>query len=453
MPLFYRRKETALQLYMKLLNCNCQLSTTLTPIDPEVVEGGNVTFVCTMSGAVLYVNWRLDVNASVSYSPVVVEENGKCALGSTTSILSNTTKYSYHCNHTVYQLTVKNVQRSEHQRRWSCVHPDLLIVPISTIKVRVSSVSITTTQNTVGVLENTTVEFTCQTSAARPNASVSWYKVESGVTSQINQNIATNITDDDFSITISTLKLVPYIQQNSLQIFCNADNAVNTSPIESSRKTLNVLCSPRPRDGIQQNTSSEMNQTSAFTFYAVANPFPNFTWWKSLKGAWTQLQTHNRYSILSFDLQSFLIIHEIRLEDFTSYKLVAENSIGRIEQIYFLNQYENSPCDDNTSLSAVIGYSVGIASGCIVLTFLSVFLIWRFCLKRADSNNPAIQESGTTNTETTAAETGFHNSISVTNYEPLERGHRNAPSTYSALDTSPPDHVQDNTEYENMNLQ
>ncbi|KAL4229545.1 hypothetical protein ACF0H5_012584 [Mactra antiquata] len=50
--------------------------------------------------------------------------------------------------------------------------------------------------------------------------------------------------------------------------------------------------------------------------------------------------------------------------------------------IRVLGHSESAPCDDNISISAVIGYSVGITSGCFVLTFLSVFLIWRFRLKR-----------------------------------------------------------------------
>ncbi|KAL4229491.1 glomerular basement membrane development [Mactra antiquata] len=227
-----------------VLYCNCQ-TTTLTPIDPEVIEGDDVTFVCTVvSGTVDFVNWQVAVNASTSYVTPMAVPNGACAVSQTTSILTNKAKYSYECNSTVYQVTVKNVQRSQHNVTWSCFPQGQASGPTSTINVQfpVSSVSITpASTDVVDVEENTGVVFTCQTSEARPNASVTWYKVESGVTAPISQNITTSTTYEDFSVTTSILRFVPSTPQNGLQIFCKAKNSVNISPEESSRQTLNVL--------------------------------------------------------------------------------------------------------------------------------------------------------------------------------------------------------------------
>ncbi|KAL4229489.1 Immunoglobulin C1-set domain [Mactra antiquata] len=231
--------RTELTNHMCYTNC---LTTTLTPVDPEIVEGNDVTFVCTVSAAVNFVTWKLDVNETTSFTVPMGVRNGACTLSPQNAYLSDTTKYWYNCSNTVYQVTVKNVQKDEHNYRWSCLPKDHSSGPNSTIKVKVpvSSVSITPT-SPKDVIENTAIEFTCQTSPARPNAKVTWYKEESGIPSLINQTITSNTADDDFSVTTSTLKFVPSRQQNGIKIFCKAENAANKSPKESNKKTLNVL--------------------------------------------------------------------------------------------------------------------------------------------------------------------------------------------------------------------
>ncbi|KAL4228036.1 hypothetical protein ACF0H5_013474 [Mactra antiquata] len=181
------------------------------------------------------------VNATTSYTVAMGIHNGQCAISPSTSILSDTSKYFYDCKRSVYTVTVKNVQRDEHNHKWSCFPGNQVSGPTSTIHVQfpVASVSIAPTQSRMDVMENTVVLFRCR-ATAHPDASVTWYKVESEETSLINHNTTTN-TDDGLSVTTSILSFVPTRQQHGVQIFCKARNAANKKSVVSSRKILNVL--------------------------------------------------------------------------------------------------------------------------------------------------------------------------------------------------------------------
>ncbi|KAL4240005.1 hypothetical protein ACF0H5_000800 [Mactra antiquata] len=116
------------------------------------------------------------------------------------------------------------------------------------VKVPVSTVSINPKQDIINIKENETEAFTCKTSETRPYASVTWYKVESGVTSQVNETKyhTSSLIDKhkDFGVTKSKITFALSRQQNGIKIFCEANNTVNTSPIRSSEKILNVLYPP-----------------------------------------------------------------------------------------------------------------------------------------------------------------------------------------------------------------
>ncbi|KAL4221073.1 hypothetical protein ACF0H5_019335 [Mactra antiquata] len=102
----------------------------------------------------------------------------------------------------------------------------------------------TPSDNKIDVTENTAVKFTCTTSTSRPAASVYWYIHSNGNSNnitQITENITTMTDYNELSVITSTLRFVPGRQHNNMKIFCSANNSVNTSPVMSNKKLLNVL--------------------------------------------------------------------------------------------------------------------------------------------------------------------------------------------------------------------
>ncbi|KAL4229421.1 hypothetical protein ACF0H5_012459 [Mactra antiquata] len=262
-------KFSGFVMVFQVLYSNC-LNITLTPVDPEVTEGNNVTFVCTVSGTVEYVTWSVN-NATHPKQPSTVSmaHRASCTLSPPTAFLSNKNKYSYDCNSTVYQVTEKNIQRSEHSDTWSCILHGESSGPYSTIKVQgpVQYVTLTPEENTANVEENTTIVFTCITSGARPKASVTWYTEKSGET-QINENCTSNTTDDDFSVTTSTLRFVPFRKQQGVKIYCNAENQHNKVAEKSEHEVeVNVLFPPVVGElrNFTMEKGSELNISCPYT--------------------------------------------------------------------------------------------------------------------------------------------------------------------------------------------
>ncbi|KAL4221134.1 hypothetical protein ACF0H5_019393 [Mactra antiquata] len=175
-------------------------------------------------------------------------------------------------------------------------------------------------------MEIKVTEFTCTTSTARPAASVYWYIHSNGNSSdrtQITENITTTTDYDDLSITTSILRFVATRLHNIKQIYCRANNSVNTSQVRPDIKillnvlypanvtsftvegftnqsvTVNVhqtvsficvadsnttaitsLSYPRVASVIETNVTSEENNTITIVFNVIAYPPPTFTSWQ-----------------------------------------------------------------------------------------------------------------------------------------------------------------------------
>ncbi|KAL4239930.1 hypothetical protein ACF0H5_000727 [Mactra antiquata] len=298
----------------EFLYCNCL--TILKPIDAEVIEGNNITLECkVLSANVNTIRWSEEFKGVTAFLEASGTK-GPCDIPRAFQYFASFTwKYSFYCAHPVYRVTIKNIKRAEHNTEWSCFRPGDFSGPVSTIKVQVpvSSVSVSPPQDMIDIKENTAIEFTCKTSEARPKATVTWYKVKSGVTSHIDQNITSSTTNDEFSITTSTLRFVPSRQHNGVRIFCQVSNVANTSPVQSSETTFNVLLpvssvsiSPsKDTIDIKENTAIEFTcQTSE------ARPHATVTWYKVKSGVTSHIDqnitsstTYDEFSITTSTLR------------------------------------------------------------------------------------------------------------------------------------------------------
>ncbi|KAL4221076.1 hypothetical protein ACF0H5_019337 [Mactra antiquata] len=262
--------------------CNC--GPTITFNIKEVTEGDNVLFVCSVSSNVTYINWNVNVGSNTAAMGV---QNGRCNIAPDTSFLNNTSEYIYTCNNTVYQVTRLNVQRSEHNDIYMCTPPTQLEGEGSNwiIKVRapVKSVTMTPTDNEDDIIEHTAVEFTCTTSTARPPASVYWYVHPNGNSNnitQITEHISTMTDYNELSVITSTLRFVPARQHNNMNILCSANNSVNTSPVTSNKKLLNVLYNADDPYIIQGSEYRVIENTPGTLSCSVksGNPTPTLSW-------------------------------------------------------------------------------------------------------------------------------------------------------------------------------
>ncbi|KAL4221133.1 carbohydrate binding [Mactra antiquata] len=251
----------------------------------DVNEGNNVTFVCRVSSDVPYIFWN--VNFGSHTAPLGVTNSGCTTQPPGTTFLDNTSEYIYTCNNTVYQVTKLNVQRSEHNDIHMCTSAPPSEAEISNwiikVKAPVKSVTMTPANNTVDVTENTAVEFHCTTSTSRPAASVYWFIHPNGNSSnitQITENITTMTDYNEFSVITSTLRFVPSRHHNNMKIFCSANNSVNTSPVMSIKKLLNVLYKADDPYIIQGSEYRVIENTQGTLSCSVkgGNPTPTLSW-------------------------------------------------------------------------------------------------------------------------------------------------------------------------------
>ncbi|KAL4221068.1 hypothetical protein ACF0H5_019330 [Mactra antiquata] len=263
--------------------CDTCATTTMYFTVKEITEGQNITFVCIVSSDVSFVNW----NYNIGLTAAMAVQNGQCHTSPHTSFLNNISEYIYTCNKTVYQVTRLNVQRNEHNDIYMCTTPLQREGEgsnwIIKIKASVKSVAMTPADNTVDVMEHTAIEFTCTTSIARPAASVYWYKHPNGNSNnitQITENITTTTDYNEFSVTTSTLRFVPARQHNNTKIFCSANNSVNTSPVKSNKKILNVLYKAGNPYVIQGSKYRVIENNTGTLSCSVngGNPTPTLSW-------------------------------------------------------------------------------------------------------------------------------------------------------------------------------
>ena len=84
------------------------------------------------------------------------------------------------------------------------------------------------------------------------------------------------------------------------------------------------------------NVSTVRNLTATFEFVAIANPMPEFQWFKLNGSFWNILKPNNKYKIHTSGLYSSLSVRSINGGDYGDYKLIIQNEVGSFDHLFFL---------------------------------------------------------------------------------------------------------------------
>ena len=83
---------------------------------------------------------------------------------------------------------------------------------------------------------------------------------------------------------------------------------------------------------------SAQNGSITLHFKAIAYPAPEFHWFKLNDSSWSSLKYGNKYETKAIDNYSYLIVRNITENDYGRYKLIIQNDVGSLEQLYFLKE-------------------------------------------------------------------------------------------------------------------
>ncbi|KAL4221147.1 hypothetical protein ACF0H5_019406 [Mactra antiquata] len=116
------------------------------------------------------------------------------------------------------------------------------------------------------------------------------------------------------------------VAQNELNLYMNVTSA-----------DIIVYCSPRSSGTSDREILSGIGKKAKIACEVIAYPLPSFTWWHHDNDQWKIIQNTDHVSITSSGLQTILTLDKVGADDFTSYKVIVENSVGKMEQVYSLN--------------------------------------------------------------------------------------------------------------------
>ncbi|XP_046544391.1 hemicentin-2-like [Haliotis rubra] len=159
-------------------------------------------------------------------------------------------------------------------------------------------------------------------------------------------------------------------------VTCKAENN-RTKNVSSSTAQLNVKCPPR-EDLSMPRTSVVPGKPMTFvslTAYVIANPLPQFTWYKH---STVRILVPNGTDslIVSSGLSSTLRVHIKSEEDFTTYSVVVENNIGNTDVVFSLTKDVVSvspleaPCN-------IVPVAAGMGAVIVVLIVVVVVNLYR----------------------------------------------------------------------------
>ncbi|XP_046544397.1 uncharacterized protein LOC124254605 [Haliotis rubra] len=123
----------------------------------------------------------------------------------------------------------------------------------------------------------------------------------------------------------------------------------------------------------------------SLTAYVIANPLPQFTWYKHS----TEPVANGTDSLIdSSGLSSTLRVHIKSEEDFTNYSVVVENNIGNTSLFFRLTKEVGGESSNDQPFS-IIPVAVGVGAAAVVIWFIAISV----CLHRRG----VLKCSGTSN--------------------------------------------------------
>ncbi|XP_067660552.1 neural cell adhesion molecule 2-like [Haliotis asinina] len=168
-------------------------------------------------------------------------------------------------------------------------------------------------------------------------------------------------------------------------------SAVNTVAGRDDSKTLNVLCSPRQdhRKQLDSVVTGHKNQSVSFRADIIANPRPNFTWYR-YDGQVMSSVINGASRSYDTSIESILQINITSDDDYGHYYVEAENSEGRVMLPFTLTAASPPAApsqvrllvvgDTSVSLNWISGYNGG-ANQTFMLQYKSethpIWSVWR----------------------------------------------------------------------------
>ncbi|XP_060606323.1 muscle M-line assembly protein unc-89-like [Ruditapes philippinarum] len=196
------------------------------------------------------------------------------------------------------------------------------------------------------VTENETIHFICSVDS-NPVSSISLSYNEQEVWHNVSKGfIYTDRVESCFDAGVYT---------------CSASNKYNYKPFKEEL-TLRVRCTPllSPEFYLKTNITSAKNVTVTFQFKSIAYPEPTFKWFKLTDSSWETLDNNKKFETTTHGLNSSLTIRDITEDDCGWYKLKINNTVGSLEQFYFLKAHEKP--DQPTSFEYLPEYVTGTSA-------------------------------------------------------------------------------------------
>ncbi|KAL4220860.1 hypothetical protein ACF0H5_019127 [Mactra antiquata] len=315
----------------------------------------SITFVCQGSFVGNRTRWEY-LNGPTG-SVTLSYQNGTCTASPSDSFLSYS-RYSYTCNSTVYQVTIRSSIYSEHNTILTCRDETQSEGSGSTWIVKRSSNSgnctycePTLTFNVLHLIEGDNALFVCRVSS--DVSYVNWNRNIGSYTSPMGVQGGQCITsphgtflDNTSEYLYTCNKTVYQVTRLNVQRSEHNDIYMCTPAFgvegTASNWILNVKGPPRTSRTSDNALVSGIGEKLEIICSVTSYPLPSFTWWQLVSGQWEFIQNTEQMSVESSDLQSTLTITKVDTTYFTSYKVIAENSVGNMEEVYTLS-HNGSP--------------------------------------------------------------------------------------------------------------
>lgn len=156
----------------------------------------------------------------------------------------------------------------------------LIISTTIFVQVPVSTLTLSTPQTTVRASRS--INITCITDdLVRPAASITWYKENSGIFTQITTSIQHDA--NDLYRTVSVLQYTGVPEDNGQQVYCRASN-IEGEHVESNRYTLNVTYIAEVQIFPVNSLNIEVGTKQVWIYCHVPNANPgkvSYKWTKS----------------------------------------------------------------------------------------------------------------------------------------------------------------------------
>ncbi|XP_052803021.1 hemicentin-1-like isoform X2 [Mya arenaria] len=192
-----------------------------------------------------------------------------------------------------YVCVIRNVTRAMNGDVWFCIPPADNTNSNSGDKTIVVTIGITAvsmvlpSDHSVSVINNTTRQFRCETSAGNPQASVEWYKDNGTLDRADDTPITTGIETDTSAsgtiiVTIGKLTLTVQRNDHDVGVYCRANNGGDW--LYSSSAVLDVQYKPLTPKVFYKHSEVTYpvrvisGRSITLTCSSTGNPSPTYTW-------------------------------------------------------------------------------------------------------------------------------------------------------------------------------